>query len=109
MNGQMTRLIKRAGKYETSVDQMENVCEVYAKENDCKLTYFGKNWKWAYTAEFRAADGGEFGGVMIAVKTNDPNWPEEVDIIFGPGQMVGSKGQHVVEADEYYEELGIGE
>lgn len=103
-----TRLIQRAGKYGTSKSEMVEACERYAGETDCKFVGLEKSWKWAYIATFKADDG-EFSGVMISVQTDDPDWPEEADVVFGHGQMVGLHGQHVIEEDEYYCHLGIGE
>ena len=102
------RLIIRAGKYETSRREMEKACERYTEESGYPLVSLEKRWKWGYEATFNAPDG-EFSGMMIAIETGDPNWKEEVDILFGPGQMVGEAGDRVVENKEYYEDLGIGE
>lgn len=104
-----TRLIKRTSRHgATSKSSMEDACQKYADDFGYKFIKVSKNWRWAYCADFQDSEGNEFSGVMIALATGDPDWPEEVDVIFGPGQMVGSEG-HVVEEDEYFDELGIGE
>jgi hypothetical protein len=98
---QKVSLVKRVGKfYDNSRHAIQNAAEAKAEESGHKLVAVEKHPGWAYTAEY------EDGSVGVIVRLEEKG-EVEMDVIFGYGQMIGSKG-YVVEKDEYYDGLGIG-